>query len=101
MANERSPSNWSASSPRTSRTVTLPFRNGGVCGSAKQNTPSTIDPAAARRIGIAVASSRSVPMHRPATIQPMVPSTRIGGNSRSGSVIWWNEMELLSASVGM
>ena len=40
-------------------------------------------------------------MHSPATIHPMVPRTRIGGNSRSGSVIWWKEIELLSASVGM
>ena len=40
-------------------------------------------------------------MNSPATIQPIVPSTRIDGNSRAGSVIWRNDSELLSASVGM
>ena len=40
-------------------------------------------------------------MTRPATIQPIVPSTRIAGNSRPGSLICRNESELLSASVGM
>ncbi len=40
-------------------------------------------------------------MHSPATIQPIVPSTRIGGNSRPGSAICLNDSELLSASVGM
>ena len=40
-------------------------------------------------------------MTRPATIQPIVPSTRMPGNSFSGSFIWWNDSELVSASVGM
>ena len=53
------------------------------------------------RSGVAVASSPSVPMASPAAIQPMVPSTRIGGNSRPGSFICRNDSELLSASVGM
>ena len=38
---------------------------------------------------------------RPATIQPMVPSTRTCGNSRCGSRKWSKDSELLSASVGM
>ena len=40
-------------------------------------------------------------MVRPATIQPIVPSTRTPGNSLPGSRIWRNDSELLSASVGM
>ena len=40
-------------------------------------------------------------MTKPAAIQPIVPSTRMPGNSRPGSVIWWNESEFDSASVGM
>ena len=77
------------------------FGIGGVCGSMRQNTPSSTEPAAAICSGRAVASRPRVPMNRPATIQPIVPSTRIGGNSRPGSSMWRNERELLSASVGM
>ena len=40
-------------------------------------------------------------MSNPATIQPTVPSTRTRGKSRAASGIWSNEIELLSASVGM
>ena len=40
-------------------------------------------------------------MAKPAAIQPIVPSTRTPGNSLPGSLIWWNESELVSASVGM
>ena len=40
-------------------------------------------------------------MRMPAAIQPMVPSTRIAGNSRAGSLMWWNEMAFESESVGM
>ena len=40
-------------------------------------------------------------MTKPATIQPIVPSTRMPGNSLPGSSIWWNDSELVSASVGM
>src|SRR5580698_5166965 len=40
-------------------------------------------------------------MKSPATIQPAVPSTRIGPNSCFGSCIWRNESELVSAIVGM
>ena len=53
------------------------------------------------RIGIAVASTPSRPMRIPATIQPIVPSTRTRGNSFAGSSMLWNEIELVSASVGM
>ena len=85
----------------TSASEARRLRVGGVWGRAKQNSPSSNDAPAASRIGIAVASSPSVPTSRPATIQPIVPRTRIDGNSRAGSFIWWNESELLSASVGM
>jgi hypothetical protein len=40
-------------------------------------------------------------MISPTTIQPMVPSTRTRGNSRAGSAMLWNEIALVSASVGM
>ena len=41
-------------------------------------------------------------MATPATIQPIVPSTRMPGNSLARCrVIWWNDSELASASVGM
>ena len=40
-------------------------------------------------------------MVSPATIQPIVPSTRTPGNSRPGSLMWWNDRELVSARVGM
>ena len=40
-------------------------------------------------------------MITPATIQPMVPSTRTAGNCFSGLVIWRNDTELTNASVGM
>ena len=72
-----------------------------MCGSASEKRPSASEPAAAIRSGTAVASRPSVPTVRPATIQPIVPSTRTPGNSLPGSVIWRNDSELLSASVGM
>ena len=100
-ANDRSFIKCSASSPSTSRTLTRPVTDGGVCGSSRQNTASATDPAAASCIGRPVASTPIVPTTRPATIQPIVPSTRTGGNSRPGSRIWRNESELVSASVGM
>ena len=40
-------------------------------------------------------------MVKPAMIQPIVPSTRMPGKSLPGSLMWWNESELVSASVGM
>ena len=40
-------------------------------------------------------------MITPATIQPMVPSTRTAGNCFSGLVIWRNDTEFTRASVGM
>ena len=101
MAKERSRSIFNASSPSTSASVARRPRCGGVCGSASENSPKTSDAAAATRIGTAVASRPSEPTARPATIQPIVPSTLMGGNSRPGSRICRNEMALLSASVGM
>ena len=78
---------------------------GGVRRRVRQRqastSPSRTDPAAASCIGIAVASTPSRPMIIPATIQPIVPSTRTRGNSRAGSFMLWNEIELVSASVGM
>ena len=96
-------SSCSASSPNASRTLNgAPAAFGGVCGSASENRPSTTDAPAASRIGTACASACSTfPTMIPATIQPIVPSTRISGKSRAGSCTWWNEIELVSDSVGM
>ena len=79
---------------------TLPL-SGGVAGSTNDHPPSTSDAAAAICSGMAVASRPSEPTARPATIQPMVPSTRTPGKSRSGAPMWRKESELLRASVGM
>ena len=102
MANARSRRSRRASSPSTSRAVIrVAVFAGGVCGSTRQKTPSTIDAAAAICIGRAVSSSWRKPTARPATIQPMVPSTRMAGNCRPGFDICRNEIEFVSASVGM
>ncbi len=54
------------------------------------------------RIGVARASACStLPTMIPATIQPIVPSTRMIGKSRAGSWTLWNEIEFVSDSVGM
>lgn len=79
----------------------LPAACGGVCGSANENTPSTIDAPAAICSGMTVGSTCSRPTMSPATIQPMVPSARTAGNSRAGSCMWSNDSEFVSASVGM
>ena len=59
------------------------------------------DAPAAMRIGDAVASRPSVPMNRPATIQPIVPRTRTAGKSRDGLSICRKHKALLNANVGM
>ena len=101
-AKERSFMRLSASRPSTSRMLSgLPAACGGVCGRSNENRPSTTDAPAAMRMGTAVASSASAPTTSPATIQPMVPSTRMRGNSFAVSLMWSNEIELVSASVGM
>ena len=96
-------SSCSASRPSASRTLNgWPAALGGVCGSVNEKMPRTIEPPAASRIGTASASACStLPTMIPATIQPNVPSTRMSGNSLAGSLIWWNEIELVSESVGM
>ena len=67
-----------------SRACRSPSR-AAACAAARGRTGrAAIEPPPAICSGIAVASSPSVPMHSPATIQPIVPSTRIGGNSRAG-----------------
>jgi hypothetical protein len=40
-------------------------------------------------------------MNSPAMIHPIVPHTRMRGNCRSWSSMWWNASELDSPSVGM
>ena len=75
---------------------------GGVCGNASENSPSNTDAPAASCIGVLSASAcNTLPTMMPATIQPIVPSTRITGKSRAGSFTLWNEIELVSDSVGM
>ena len=85
-----------------SRSSTLwPSFAGGVWGSVKQNSPSSAEAAAATWNCSATASAPSVLMATPATIHPIVPSTRTPGNSLPGSFIWWKDSELVSDSVGM
>ena len=75
---------------------------GGVCGSRKAKSPITAEAPAATRIGVARASAFSTfPITIPATIHPIVPSTRMSGKSLAGSFTWWKEIELVSDSVGM
>src|SRR5450432_578703 len=76
-------------------------RSGGVCGSVRQYKAIRIDAALARRIGVAVDSTRRKPINKPATIHPNVPNTRIEPKSCFGSFICRNERELVSAIVGM
>ena len=78
-----------------------PIFAGGVCGSAKQKSPSSADAAAATWNCNATASAPSVLMATPATIHPIVPRTRMPGNSLPGSFIWWNDSEFVSDKVGM
>ena len=53
------------------------------------------------RVSCPHCSQPSQPMISPATIQPIVPSTRTAGNCRSGSLICRNDTEFTSARVGM
>ncbi len=67
-----------------------------------EKSPSTMLRRRRRCIGVACASALSTfPTRMPAAIQPIVPSTRMSGNSFAGSLMWWNEIELVSDSVGM
>ena len=101
-ANERSFNSSSASSPRTSRTDSaLPAADGGVCGRVRQYTAISTEASAPMRSGRAVASAPSRPMICCTAMNPMVPSTRMRGNSRPGSLMFANEMEFVSARVGM
>lgn len=52
-------------------------------------------------MGTAVCSTPNRPTRIPATIHPIVPSTRTPGNCFAGSSMLWNEIEFDSASVGM
>src|SRR3569833_4699757 len=80
----------------------VPAAFGGVCGSVSAYAAITTDAPAAMRIGVTNASAwRTLPTMIPATVQPIVPSTRMIGKSRVESVTWWNEIELVSDSVGM
>src|SRR6266571_4884315 len=99
--NVRSRSSCSASSPRAlCRLNGVPAALGGVWGRAKEYTPSTSDATAATRNGSAWASACStLPITIPATIQPIVPSTRMSGKSCAGSSTLWNEIELDSDNV--
>src|SRR5215470_12629425 len=104
----RSLNNAKASAGKMFESLKPPLvsRNGGVCGSVRLYKPNTMEPAAAMRIGIAVASTPGIErlialIVNPATIHPSVPSTRIEPKSCFGSVICRYERELVSAIVGM
>ncbi|MCY1537806.1 hypothetical protein D9M68_733160 [compost metagenome] len=84
--------------------VFSPFFAGGVWGNRKLNKPNTIDaPAAVLNVRIKFPSCSQFihPISRPATIHPIVPKTRMAGNSLPGSFICLNDMEFTSASVGI
>ena len=102
-ANDESLRRCSASRPKASRTEKgAPAAFGGVCGSARQKRAITAEAPAASCIGIASASAlRYLPTTMPATIQPMVPSTRMMGKSFAGFLTWWKATEFVSDSVGM
>jgi hypothetical protein len=74
---------------------------GGVCGRAKEKRPRASEAPAAIRSGSACASTPIVLTIQPATIQPIVPHTRMPGNCFSGLTIWLNEIALTRASVGL
>src|ERR1035438_3225862 len=76
-------------------------RSGGGWGSVRQYRAIRSDATPARRIGVAVDSTRRKPISRPATIHPAVPRTRIAPKSCFGSFICRNERELVSAMVGI
>jgi len=74
----------------------FPFAGGGVCGNVKLYNPNIKLADAVRYIIIEVSSGftpaatkfqRTKLMTKPATIQPIVPNTRIMGNCFSWSVM--------------
>src|SRR5689334_1830097 len=94
-----------ASNPIISPTVTFfPAEAGGVLGRKKENIPKSAE--AIEAIinvldNVFSFSQLSQPITKPATIQPIVPHTRIQANCFSVSVSWRKETELTSANVGM
>ena len=104
--------NFSASNPKTSDTfISVPFAIfGGVLGKVKLNIPKISEAMEASRNVFFIkpaftlceeSHKKTKLMASPATIQPIVPQTRIGGNCFSVFVIWLNDMEFTKASVGI
>src|SRR6056297_2376806 len=99
----RSLSSPSASSPSISERLTFSsFAEGGVFGKVKLKTPKTTEAIAVikkvwDRAPEAMLAMESQPkaklMSRPATIQPIVPHTRINGKSFEGSFICRKDTE--------
>ena len=90
-----------ASAPASSlHDVSFPLEGGGVWGRVRQYAPITI-PAAPVSWNISSRSPHPTKARaNPATIQPIVPNTRISGNSLRESVTWWSASEFVRASVG-
>lgn len=95
----------SASKPNISpRDVFSPFFTGGVEGRVKLNKPSSAEAIAAIlnvKANCPLCSQFNQPIVKPAMIHPMVPNTRMDGNSRPVSFICLNDMELTNANVGI
>ena len=101
---ERDFSKPRASNPSISRMLDFsPRRVGGVAGSVKLKIPRISDATAAilKVKGNCPCSQPNQPMINPATIHPIVPSTRTDGNCFSGSLICRNDTEFTNAKVGM
>src|SRR4051794_14521270 len=81
---------------------------GGGCGRKKLHSPRTTEKPAASNRGRLVSSGllslknkgKTLPTMRLATIQPMVPSTRMDGKSRAPLGTWLKVIELDSTRVG-
>src|SRR5690606_20633290 len=101
-----------ASNPNTAERLgfAVPtFTIGGVFGKVKLNTPKTSEAIPAIK-NVCFSNPSFIPcaesqpkelMASPATIQPIVPQTRIPENDFSGLTSCLNDTELTSASVGM
>ena len=75
------------------------------CGKKKQKIPKPSDTIAATKKVIfndsGLASQAMPPMVKPEAIQPIVPQTLMPENSFSASVVWFSDIELTSAKVGI
>ena len=104
MVNDRSLKRTKASAPRIwAKVAFVPLAFGGVGGNKKLHTPSTSDAIAAIlkvRASWSVVMFNTLSIIQPVAIHPMVPKTRIDGNSLLGSCICLKATAFASARVG-